>query len=358
MNVYEREFYADIKSKRITGRGSFNKRGKGVKHGMSGALKTPSYYMKPKEKKLLNGKCEVMNMNEIMTLEQLKTFSKEKQKEIVENWRANFKGTEIIEKMGITNKMKYYDLLNELGVKKANMGNVKLNQKKFSQKEIEGFKETMVDYVFYRSLPLPLKAEIFTMYDERYSTDELMANWGVSSSTIYQVRAAVKNHLSKQKGKEKKEKSVAISAPVVKEQEPIVPLIGKSINEFVEEISESAPEQAELDLKEPEIGPETTEEPVVEVSVAPPVEAEKGMKFNFMDEGNAQDLEHQLKTIAEIFRNKSKLYKFEINITEIGEDEVIVQEEVKPEEVVSPEKVKVDSTMDILNLLKTLGQVL
>lgn len=50
----ERLFQDDIREKRKTGSGSFHKRGKGVKHGLSGALKTPYHYMKTKEKNKLN----------------------------------------------------------------------------------------------------------------------------------------------------------------------------------------------------------------------------------------------------------------------------------------------------------------
>jgi len=41
----ERIFNDDVRDKRKAGSGSFHRRGKGVKHGMSGALKTPSFYM-------------------------------------------------------------------------------------------------------------------------------------------------------------------------------------------------------------------------------------------------------------------------------------------------------------------------
>ena len=64
----ERLFNEDVRDKRKTGSGSFHKRGKGVKHGISGALRTPSYYMKPKEKKKLNGEVSVSFMYETTPL--------------------------------------------------------------------------------------------------------------------------------------------------------------------------------------------------------------------------------------------------------------------------------------------------
>ena len=49
----ERIFQDDIRDKRKAGSGAFHMRGKGVRHGFNGALRTPSFFMKTKEKKKL-----------------------------------------------------------------------------------------------------------------------------------------------------------------------------------------------------------------------------------------------------------------------------------------------------------------
>jgi hypothetical protein len=110
----------DIRDKRKAGSGSFHKRGKGVKHGMSGALKTPSYYMSNKEKKKLNGEVEITNMYE--TLIPFKEFNLkdvETQKVLLTKWREIHDNLTIRKGLGISNKA-FYDLVAELGIPRKN----------------------------------------------------------------------------------------------------------------------------------------------------------------------------------------------------------------------------------------------
>jgi hypothetical protein len=114
----ERIFNDDIREKRKAGSGSFHKRGKGVKHGMSGALRTPSYYMSTKEKKKLNGEVKVSYMYE--TLVPFKEFDlkdRETQKAMLTRWREIYDNASIRMELGISNKA-FYDLVADLGIPK------------------------------------------------------------------------------------------------------------------------------------------------------------------------------------------------------------------------------------------------
>src|SRR4051794_2157320 len=84
----ERIFNDDIREKRKAGSGSFHRRGKGVKHGMSGALRTPSFYMSNKEKKKLNGEVTVTYMYEtLIPFNEFDLKDTETQKAMLTRWR-------------------------------------------------------------------------------------------------------------------------------------------------------------------------------------------------------------------------------------------------------------------------------
>ena len=83
----ERFLREDIREKKKAASGSFHKRGKGVKHGFSGALRTPSYYMSNKEKNQLNGELKVTNMyKEIISKEEFFQKDAETQKLLLTKW--------------------------------------------------------------------------------------------------------------------------------------------------------------------------------------------------------------------------------------------------------------------------------
>jgi hypothetical protein len=121
----ERMFNEDVREKRKAGSGSFHKRGKGVKHGMSGALKTPYHYMSAKEKKKLNGEVSVYSMYEtIIPLKEFKLKDIETQKLLLTRWREIYENDIIKEEMGL-NVKSYYDLVAELNLpKKPRGGNI------------------------------------------------------------------------------------------------------------------------------------------------------------------------------------------------------------------------------------------
>jgi hypothetical protein len=93
-------------------------RGKGVKHGISGAFRTPSYFMTNKEKKQLNGEVESFNMYEtIINIKEFKLKDEQMQKAMLTRWRELYDNMKIRTELGLSNKA-FYDLVAELGIPK------------------------------------------------------------------------------------------------------------------------------------------------------------------------------------------------------------------------------------------------
>ena len=114
----ERLLREDIIEKKRTGRGAFSMRGKGVKHGISGAFRTPSYFMTNKEKKLLNGEVEVHNMyTTVLKMDEFRTKDEEMQRTLLTKWREIYDNAHIKKEMGLSNKA-FYDLVAELKIPK------------------------------------------------------------------------------------------------------------------------------------------------------------------------------------------------------------------------------------------------
>lgn len=114
----EKMLKEDIRDKKKTGSGAFHQRGKGVRHGFSGALRTPYHFMKNKEKKNLDGEVEVFNMYEtVISYNEFKLKNIDLQKTMLERWRELYDNKKIMNEMGLTNA-NYYKLVGSLDIKK------------------------------------------------------------------------------------------------------------------------------------------------------------------------------------------------------------------------------------------------
>jgi hypothetical protein len=117
----EKMFKDDIREKKKTGTGAFHQRGKGVKHGLSGALRTPYHFMKNKEKKKLDGEVEVFNMYEtILNWNDFNLKDQETQKNLLTRWRNIYPNNKIMEQLEVGrskkfNAQSFADLVNALG---------------------------------------------------------------------------------------------------------------------------------------------------------------------------------------------------------------------------------------------------
>lgn len=338
-NIYEKTFLEEAREKKRIGSNIFSR--KATKKGRTGALLTPYTFMSNKEKKQLNGKVVTYNMKEVLPIEQFETFTPEQRKEMLEGWRLQFENSLIIKMMGVT-KTRFYKMLDELNVEKRGTGGFvkyKPIDKEFTPEEIEELKNNPVSYQVFKGLPKPIRFDVFNFYNEHFATQELADFWGVNLNIIYQARHDSKKYFEQQskkpvKKKEPAKKAVAIAAEPKKEPEEIV--------------------QTELPLVVAENVPTPIKEDIpMSIEAAPhePIPAKKGMVFNFENEGNASDLEHQLKTVAEMFKMKNKIYKFSLQIEEVGEDvlqEVAATTYDEPEALEVAEEPKEEKKVDLL----------
>lgn len=100
----ERIFLDEIREKRKIGNGSFHRRGKGVKHNVNGALRTPYHFMKEKDRKKLSGEVVVTFMYEtILPKDEFLLKSIEVQKLMLSRWRELYDNQTIRKQMGASN---------------------------------------------------------------------------------------------------------------------------------------------------------------------------------------------------------------------------------------------------------------
>lgn len=117
----EKMLKEDIREKKKAGSGAFHMRGKGVRHGFNGALRTPFHFMKTKEKNKLSGEVTVHNMfTTILNWNEWEMKDQESQKLLMTKWREIYKNTEIMEKLGEGrdrkfNTQSFADIVNALG---------------------------------------------------------------------------------------------------------------------------------------------------------------------------------------------------------------------------------------------------
>jgi hypothetical protein len=129
MNI-ERFFAEQIREQKKSASGSFHRRGKGVKHGMNSAFRTPYYFMKEKDKKKLNGEVKVHNMYEtILTKEEFDLKDPNLQKLMLTRWREIYSNDLIRKEMGMSNKP-FFDLVNRLQIPKKERKNKETNTRK------------------------------------------------------------------------------------------------------------------------------------------------------------------------------------------------------------------------------------
>ena len=137
----EKIFIDEIREKKRTGRGAFAMRGKGVKHGMSGALKTPYHFMSNKERKKLDGEVTVANMYEtIVSWKEFELKDKETQRNLLTRWREIYPNQKIMDDLGQGmgkkfNSQSYSDLVNSLGCPPKTRGGSKYRKAGITKKE-------------------------------------------------------------------------------------------------------------------------------------------------------------------------------------------------------------------------------
>lgn len=168
----EKLFLEDVREKKKAGRGAFSMRGKGVKHGISGALRTPFHFMKNKEKKKLDGEVVSYNMNSLMTFHDFDQKDFETKKMLMTQWRTMYQNNEIMDAFFDEgngkrfNAQSFANLVNELGCppkqkggskpRKPRAAKVKVEEKSEKQEAVEiESKQLLAEFKEFSNEQLP-----------------------------------------------------------------------------------------------------------------------------------------------------------------------------------------------------------
>lgn len=158
---FERFFAEQIREQKKAGSGAFHRRGKGVKHGMNSAFRTPYYYMSNKERKKLNGSVEVSNMYDtvILPYTEFKTKNIEQQISLLTRWRENFSNKEIQQQMGIANSP-FYKLVKELGLTNPYAKKPRVDTKETTNEKIVRTAKVVQKVISAQKVPVQQELEI------------------------------------------------------------------------------------------------------------------------------------------------------------------------------------------------------
>lgn len=114
----ERLFLEEVREKKKVGYGAYHKAGKGVLSKSNQALRTPYFFMKEKERKMLSGAVETKY--EVLTWEQWSKTDRDTQRTLLTKWRELYPNKEIMKTLEIgrvkkLNSQSFADIVNELG---------------------------------------------------------------------------------------------------------------------------------------------------------------------------------------------------------------------------------------------------
>lgn len=117
-NEAEQVFIQEVREKKKAASGVHHKTGK---RGYVGKMLFPTDFMSRKEKYNYRkaGKCVTTNLfDTILSISEFEALETFEQRNMMAYWRTKYQNLEIMKTMGLTNA-KYYDLVNKLGLPKA-----------------------------------------------------------------------------------------------------------------------------------------------------------------------------------------------------------------------------------------------
>lgn len=110
----EKLFYQDVRFKKKIGSNIFKRKATRKGGTNMSTMRVPSR----KEQREKSGKVMTFNLNEIIPIDEFEQKPLADQKLLMEHWRTVYKAKDIIDKMGV-NRNAYYNLIDHLGIKKA-----------------------------------------------------------------------------------------------------------------------------------------------------------------------------------------------------------------------------------------------
>ncbi|SDE59413.1 hypothetical protein SAMN04487777_11742 [Priestia aryabhattai B8W22] len=176
----EKLFYSDVKDKKRQKAEIQQIKGLGRRRRRN--VTTPYDYLSATEKRQLNSKVRRYSMYQsLMTIDELRRNPDYMQTMIVEKWREVHTNDAISDALGIGKKA-FYDLLEELNVKKKPRGGATRGQGR-EPVPVEG----IPTYEEFETLDEDSKKEMMVMLRNEFKTEDIKKAWGMSTGGFYAV---------------------------------------------------------------------------------------------------------------------------------------------------------------------------
>src|SRR5699024_7318838 len=306
----EKIFNDDIRNKKRTGVGIHKRKGK---RGYVGRMVTTVDLLKGEEKKAYKQAGELKQMNvydKLITLDELNTFDKEVQQQIILNWRKKYSVSEISKGLRAS-KYYYYEKLYELGIHEKKGGaklksiknyiprkkpreNLQANDSNIMSKSMfESYSKTnqfyLLDYLFFK-----------------YTTDSIAFMWGIKPNTVHQMRYSLKKHMEEKGGLDEYYKSNKTPSVVIEFRESI----GDYLTDIEREANGLPKKEKAIAIEPKEKIQEFEDKTLLDVANEPPQQvAEESIKNGRVEE--SEESESINKSNQDEFELKKDLYKKE-----------------------------------------------
>lgn len=380
MSEIEKMFNADVRDKKRTGTGAFKMRGKGKKHGFSGAIRTPYSMLTGKEKReyIKPGKVRSYFVYEtFMKMEEFERQSKGEQKRLMEMWRNHHSNGRIMKELGI-NKNVFYKLIDVLDVQRKTAaggearGAVKPEDKRYlTDQEFEDMEKdiragNLPDYkTNFKFIEINQKRALFRVIDDLYSMEEIIKAWDVDRSVVYSIRYGIKKQDEKaakkkqeQQEQEEKRKKAQRAAAVKEWEQEQAAKESEMVHQDPQPEPIREPEQEQLTLEtasapEPAPAPIQEKEPQPLTNGAAPnmeeyqVAQKSGSNLSLYGDYTAEDLKKKLEKFASLLEGEGGRYSIHLEINE-----------QEPSKDAKTSETSANGQADIIQALGVLGKLL
>ncbi|MCQ6282706.1 hypothetical protein [Bacillus sp. EB600] len=264
--------------------------------------------------------------------ETLKSYSLERQKDILIKWREQFTSKDIIEALGI-HRPSYYELLYKHGILERPSSS-KEHKDGPKRDKLEAKPEDIINFQDLKLLPKEKQLQILDDYNECFNMPSVAKIWGKDVKSVYSLRYTLKKSLEKVKKKEAKVKENVDEHNQMDLNTDIEPKKEELSGEnetltFVETEEELTDTQKELEklkliveqqaqLLQSYIESQKTAE-YVATAVEPVQESVPAFTMKVEKENEGFILHQDLKRFITVLEKNPDMFKVEVQITRIEE---------------------------------------
>ena len=310
MENVEKIFNDDIRNKKRTGVGIHKRKGK---RGYVGRMVTTVDLLKGEEKKAYKQAGELKQMNvydKLITLDELNTFDKEIQQQIILNWRKKYSVSEISKGLRAS-KYYYYEKLYELGIHEKK-GGAKLKSiknyipRKKPRENLQANDSNIMTKAMFESYSKTNQFYLLDYLFFKYTTDSIAFMWGIKPNTVHQMRYSLKKHMEEKGGLDEYYKSNKIPSVVIEFRESI----GDYLTDIEREANGLPKKEKAIAIEPKEKIQEFEDKTLLDVANEPPQQvAEESIKNGRVEE--SEESESINKSNQDEFELKKDLYKKE-----------------------------------------------